>query len=424
GGQEHHVPGDRAHVPGGDRRHPRAPPRARPAAGIRARGVPRSPAVVRLDPGLASGDAAPYRGPTWCGAGRNRSPRRSGASMTTRTVRVLVASALEPQLIDRIRAVDERLEIVYRADLLGSPRYPGDHTAPVTRTPAQAAEWTALVAEAEVMFDVDRPTVADLPRQASRLRWVQLSSSGVGQLVERMRLGTSPIVVTNAAGVHATPLAEFVLFARLYSGKRIPHVLADQRRHHWDRFALDTLPGKTLGIVGLGQVGRAIARLARGAGLRIVAVRRTAGTPSDIPEVDAVYPPEGLRRLLAESDYVVLIVPFTPETTGLLGEAELALMKPGAVLINIARGQLVDEPALIRALRSGHLGGAALDVFAQEPLAADSLLWDLPNVLVTPHSMSTAYNENAVLVDLFCDNLRRYLGGEPMRNVMDRGRGY
>jgi glyoxylate/hydroxypyruvate reductase len=343
----------------------------------------------------------------------------------TPMVRVLIASWLEPFLIDRIRGVDRRLEVVYRSDLLGLPRYPGDHTAPVTRTPAQAAEWAALVALAEVMFDVDRASSGDLPRQAPRLRWVQLSSSGVGQLVERTGLGASPIVVTNAAGVHATALAEFVLFAMLYFAKRMPRVLADQRRRHWERFALDTLPGKTLGVVGLGQVGHAIARVARGAGLRVVAVRRTAGgTGSDLPDVAVVYPQSGLGALLAESDYVVLIVPFTPDTAGLLGTRELALMKLGAVLINIARGQLVDEPALIHALRSGHLGGAALDVFATEPLPANSALWDLPNVLVTPHSMSTALGENEALVELFCENLRRYLGSEALRNVFDRGRGY
>jgi glyoxylate/hydroxypyruvate reductase A len=344
--------------------------------------------------------------------------------VTTRTVWVLIASALESPLIDRIRAVDRRLDVVYRADLVGQPRYPGDHTAPVTRSPAQAAEWAALVAEAEVMFDVDRASLGDLARQAPRLRWVQLSSSGVGHLVERMGPADRPIVVTNAAGVHATPLAEFVLFAMLYFAKRMPRVLADQRRHHWERFALDTLPGKTLGIVGFGHVGRAIARLARGAGLRIVAVRRTSSDPSGSPDADAVYPPAGLRALLHESDYVALIVPLTPETTGLLGKAELSATKPGAVLINVGRGQLVDEPALVDALRSGHLGGAALDVFASEPLPASSPLWDLPNVLVTPHSMSTALGENELMVDLFCDNLRRYLAGEALRNVFDRERGY
>jgi glyoxylate/hydroxypyruvate reductase len=346
--------------------------------------------------------------------------------MTTRAVRVLIASALEAPLIERIRAVDPRLDIVYRPELIGRPRYPGDHTAPATRTPAQAAEWAALVAEAEVMFDLDRATERDLARQAPRLRWIQLSSSGVGQIVTSMGLGDAPVVVTNAAGLHATPLAEFVLFAMLYFAKRMPRVLADQRRHHWERFALDTLPGKTLGIVGFGQVGRAIARLARPLGLRVLAVRRTAGhaVQSVDAGADAIYPPSSLRTLLAESDYVALIVPFTPETAGLLGKAELAAMKPGAVLINIGRGQLVDEAALIEALRSGHLGGAALDVFAREPLPADSPLWDMPNVLVTPHSMSTALDENTRMVELFCDNLRRYLGGQALRNVFDRARGY
>jgi glyoxylate/hydroxypyruvate reductase A len=341
-----------------------------------------------------------------------------------RTVRILIASALEPPLIERIRAVDPRLDIVYRADLIGRPRYPGDHTAPMTRTPAQAAEWASLVAEAEVMLDVDRATERDLARQAPRLRWIQLSSSGVVHIVEQMGLGDRPIVVTNAAGMHALPLAEFVLFAMLYFAKRMPRVLADQRRHHWERFALDTLPGKTLGIVGLGHVGGAIARLARSAGLRVVAVRRTAGAASESPDADAVYPPAGLRTLLGESDYVVLIVPLTPETAGLLGKAELSAMKPGAVLINIGRGQLVDEAALVESLQSGHLAGAALDVFAAEPLPKASPLWDLPNVLVTPHSMSTALDENEWLVDLFSDNLRRYLAGQPLRNVFDRARGY
>jgi len=346
--------------------------------------------------------------------------------VTTRSVRVLIASALEPPLIERIRAVDVRLDVVYRPDLIGRPRYPGDHTAPVTRTPAKAAEWAALVAAAEVLFDLDRATERDLARQAPRLRWIQLSSSGVGQIVANMGLGDAPVVVTNAAGLHATPLAEFVLFAMLYFAKRMPHVLADQRRHHWERFALDTLPGKTLGIVGFGQVGRAIARLARPVGLRVLAVRRSAGDAVQSADADAdtIYPPSGLRTLLAESDFVTLIVPFTPETAGLLGKAELAVMKPGAVLINIGRGPLVDEVALVEALRSGHLGGAALDVFAKEPLPTDSPLWDMPNVLVTPHSMSTALDENARMVDLFCDNLRRYLAGQALRNVFDRARGY
>src|SRR5262249_24655488 len=150
GGQEQLVPRDRAHVPGGHLRHPRAPRGARPAAGLRAPDVPRPPAVVRVDPGLTGGHAAPRRGTCRPRALRQRSNRQAGASVSARTVRVLIASALESPLIERVRAVDARLDVVYRADLLGLPRYPGDHTAPATRTAAQAAEWTALVAEAEV----------------------------------------------------------------------------------------------------------------------------------------------------------------------------------------------------------------------------------------------------------------------------------
>jgi phosphoglycerate dehydrogenase-like enzyme len=205
----------------------------------------------------------------------------------------------------------------------------------------------------------------------------------------------------------------------------MPRVVADQRAHRWERFAGEHIRGRTLGVVGLGRVGREVARLARAAGMRVVAIRRSTGGAGTVAEgVDALYGSAQLPLLLAESDYVALTVPLTTETAGLIGEAELLAMKPGAVLVNVSRGAVVDESALIRVLQAGHLRGAALDVFAVEPLPPESPLWDLPNVLVTPHSMSTAVGENALVVDLFCDNLRRYLAGEPLRNVFDRARGY
>src|SRR5688572_18184379 len=190
-------------------------------------------------------------------------------------VRLLIASYLEPEHVERIRTVSPRLDVVYRPDLLGRPRYVADHTAPATRTPAQEAEWLSLLADAEVMFDVYRPSSPNLPEQAPRLRWVQFSSSGVGQMVGQLGLAGSPVVVTNVAGVHATPLAEFVLFAVLYFAKQMPVVLADQRAHRWARFAGYDARGRTLGVVGLGAVGREVARLASGLGMRVVAIRRT-----------------------------------------------------------------------------------------------------------------------------------------------------
>jgi glyoxylate/hydroxypyruvate reductase len=341
-------------------------------------------------------------------------------------VNVLVASPLEPDLIQRIVAVDPRLEVSYRSELLGQPRYPADHFPPVNRTPEQVSEWSALLAAAEVLFDVDAPSMSsDLLTRAPHLRWIQASSSGVGQLVRRLGIVNSPVVVTNAAGIHAQPLAEFVLFAMLYFARRWPRMVAEQRAHHSERCAIETLEGKTLGIVGLGIVGRNVATLAKPLGLRIIGTRRSPGERDAAHlGVEAVYGQAGLPTLLEQSDYLVLSTPHTDETVGMVGRAQLACVKPTAVLINIARGSIVDEPALIEALQSGRLHGAALDVVAREPLSTDSPLWDLPNVLITPHSMSTALSENDRLTTLFCDNLRRYLADKPLRNVIDKVRGY
>lgn len=341
-------------------------------------------------------------------------------------VNVLIASPLDDELVARIAAVDSRLTVTYRPDLLGTPRYPGDHFPPISRTPAQEAEWARLLSEAEVMFDVDQPSVADFRRLAPRVRWIQASSSGIGEWVRRLDIVDAPIVATNAAGIHAVPLAEFVVFAMLYFAKNWPRMAAEQRAHHWERCAIDTLERKTLGIIGLGRVGRMVARLARPFGLRILGVRRapTEGEDNDQADLDAIYGPGGLTEVLRQSDYLVLCVPHTSETVGLIGRAELAMMMPTCVLINIARGTVVDELALCDALRSGRLAGAALDVVSREPLAVDSPLWSMENVIITPHSASTAMDENARLTELFCENLRRYLGGGALVNVIDKQRGY
>jgi glyoxylate/hydroxypyruvate reductase A len=337
-------------------------------------------------------------------------------------VHVLIASPLESELVQRIQAVDPRLDVVYRDDLLAPPRYPGDHHPHIQRSPEQAAEWAALLSQAEVLFDVDGPSTSNFEARVPRLRWIQASSSGIGEWVRMLGIVDSPIVVTNAAGIHSVPLAEFVLFAMLYFARSWPRLVAEQRAHHWERCAIETLEGKTLGIVGLGNVGRSVARLAKPFGVHTIGVRRSPGASED--GVDAVYGPDGLETVLRESDFLVLCVPHTSQTVGMLDASKIASIKHGAVLINIARGSVIDEPALVEALRSGQLGGAALDVVAREPLAADSPLWDMPNVLITPHSMSTGIDENERLTTLFCDNLRRYLAGQPLHNVIDKVRGY
>src|SRR5436190_6209115 len=337
------------------------------------------------------------------------------------TVNVLLASPLEPRLVERVARLDARLNVISRPELLGQPRYPGDHFPPIRRTPEQAEEWSRLLGQAEVMLDVDQPSAAEIVKLAPRLRWIQSSSSGVGEWIRRLGLVETDVVVTNAAGMHARPLAEYAVFAMLYFAKRWPRMVEEQRAHHWERCAIDTLENKTLGIIGLGRVGQTVAQLARPFGMRVIGTRRRM---DPMEHVDRVYAPDQVGELLSHSDYIVLSVPHTADTAGMIGDLQLRMVKPGAVLINIARGTIVDESALIQALRDGRLAGAALDVISHEPLSTDSPLWDMPNVLITPHSMSTAVTENEWLTDLFCDNLRRYLNGEPLRNQVDKVRGY
>jgi glyoxylate/hydroxypyruvate reductase len=336
---------------------------------------------------------------------------------------VLIATPLEPELVERIRAVDPRLHVVHRPDLIGTARFPADHHPLLDRTAAQASDWAALLAEAEVLFDVDAPNVRPgLIERAPRLRWVQATSSGIGPWVERLGLHATDVAVTNAAGIHAVPLAEFALMAMLYFAKRMPLVNANRALRRWELFAGDVVRGRTVAVIGLGGVGREVARLAHAVGMRVLGVRRRAEPGDSV--VEAVYAPSDVPRVLGESDYVVLIAPATPETESMLGEREIRAMRPGSVLINIARGSLVDEQALERALRDGHVSGAALDVLRQEPPAPDNPFWSLPNVLITPHSMSTATNENELLTELFCENLARYVSGRPLKNLIDKARGY
>ncbi|HEV2108095.1 MAG TPA: D-2-hydroxyacid dehydrogenase [Thermomicrobiales bacterium] len=259
------------------------------------------------------------------------------------------------------------------------------------------------------------------------LQWVQTTSAGVGQQVKALGLDRTDVMVTTASGIHARPLAEFVMASLLYHIKRFPMLQEEQRAHQWQRYCGEGLSGKTLALLGPGRIGREVARLASAFGMTVHALARdeNPGRAGELG-VARVFPRAELRAMLAGSDAVVLAMPQTPETEGMIGPAELAAMKRGAILINIARGTIVDEPALIDALRSGQVGFAALDVTAVEPLPADSPLWDLPNVLISPHSASTVAEENAFITERFIANLRHYLTGDldRMGPQLDKARLY
>ncbi len=343
----------------------------------------------------------------------------------TEPVRVTIAGPLEAKLVGSIRAVDSRVEVEYDPDLLPPPRFLGDHRGVdgFRRSPEDERRWREMLAVAEVLFGIPGESprgLADAVRANPGLRWVQATAAGAGEQVGAAQLTDEElarVIVTSGAGIHATPLAEFALFGMLAFAKDLPRMLADQRARRWGHYPVAELSGRTLLIVGLGQIGAQVARLAAAFGMRVVGLNRTGS--GDHPHVDELDRIDALGDRLPEADAIVISLPLTPQTTGLLDATAIARIKPGATLVNVGRGGVLDEPALIDALRSGRLAGAALDVFAIEPLAADSPLWELPNVLVSPHTAGLSVYENERLVSLFVENLRRYLRGEDLLNRVD-----
>lgn len=271
-----------------------------------------------------------------------------------------------------------------------------------------------------------------------RLSWVHSATAGVERVLTPGSRGRD-LVITNARGVFSQPIAEYCLLMILAISRRLPQLLELQRERTWQPLEGAELSDVTVGVVGLGSIGRAVAALASSFGCRVIATRRrsdagSAFAPGEEPaegqpsapalELDRVLGPDGLPELLAESDFVVLAAPLTPATENMIDASALEAMKPGAWLINIARGRLIDERALLGALRDGQIGGAVLDTFRDEPLPPSSPFYDLDNVIVTPH---TSWSSGRVLdrsVELFCANLRRYAAGEPLLNVVDPTAGY
>jgi phosphoglycerate dehydrogenase-like enzyme len=270
--------------------------------------------------------------------------------------------------------------------------------------------------------------------RAPRLNYVHSASAGVERALTPAARERG-LVITNARGVFSRPIAEYVLMMILAVSRRLPGLLELQRERTWQPLEGVELRDVTVGIVGLGSIGRAVGALATAFGCRVVAVRRHSDVSPVLASddesrslgevmLDRVGGPESMPQLLSESDFVVLAAPLTPETEDMIDEGALAMMKSSAWLINVARGRLVDERALLDALRAGRIGGAVLDTFREEPLPPTSAFYDLPNVIVTPH---TSWSSGRVLdrsVELFCDNLRRYAAGEPLLNVVDPTAGY
>lgn len=345
---------------------------------------------------------------------------------------IFISTPLEEEHVERIRSVaGNRAVVHYEPDLLPPTRYISDHggVEDFVRTPEQQERWRMRLAEAEFLWDV--PPLRSLPdwspetpmAWAPNLRWVQTTSSGVGVLVKSLRLAETDVTISTARGVHAEPLSEFALMAILMHFRKLLHLQVEQAAHRWTRYCGEGLSSKSVLIVGTGEIGHRTAVVCKGMGMSVLATSRSLKDEEGAKRgYDRVFPFNELTSALAEADAVVICLPHTTSTENLFGASAFAAMKPDAVLVNIGRGKVIDEDAMIEALQKEQIGFAALDVTAIEPLPEDSPLWDLSNVLISPHSASTVLEENRRITDIFVHNLECLLGGRPddLRNVFDK----
>jgi phosphoglycerate dehydrogenase-like enzyme len=278
----------------------------------------------------------------------------------------------------------------------------------------------ALLAEAEIFVGFFPPP--NLLKRAPNLKWVQLMSAGADRLL-KSEIWQSKITITGVSGIHATPISEYVLGTMLLFAKQSLRSFRSMQEHKYHRFTPQLLRGSTVGIIALGHIGKQVARLAKAFGMRVLAVDELRGTKIT-RNVDKMLPVSHLQKMLADSDFVVSCVPLTPKTNKLIGEKELRAMKKTAYLINISRGGIIDEEALISALDGKWIAGAGLDVTVSEPLPACSRLWEFESVILTPHISGGQENYMTLAIALFCENLKRYLNKKKMINVISRKRGY
>src|SRR5215831_14841488 len=289
-----------------------------------------------------------------------------------------------------------------------------------------AEAFTNLAPEAEVIFNwsASGKLLREVYSMSPRVKWIHSRSAGLdGQLFKE--LVESHVPLTNGRGVFSQSLGEFALAAMLHFAKDVRRMIRNQEAGRWEQFDIAEISGKTLGIVGYGDIGRAVATRARAMGMRILAIKRHGPPLYNVdPLVDHIYKPEDRIEMLRRAHYIVASAPLTPETRGMIGEAEFAAMMPEAVVINLGRGPVIDEPAMIRALREKRIRGAALDVFDKEPLPEGHPFYSLPNVLLSPHCADHTPDWTEQAMRFFLAQFQRYAAGQPLQNVVKKELGY
>jgi phosphoglycerate dehydrogenase-like enzyme len=342
---------------------------------------------------------------------------KKGDFALPKTVSVLISNPYALPYVEAIAAVDPRVRVLPVYTPTGSPN--SDDWPK-----AEGAALDALLAEAEVILGW--APAAEWLDKMPHLKWLQLSSAGADRVIKAGLFDKRPdLLLTTASGVHEIPISEHILASILHFSRGFYKAVRNQPLHKWERFTAGEAEGHTVCFIGYGPIARRASALCKAVDMKAVAVRASLlEQQPGFEAIDRFYPLSDLNEAIAMADYVVVAAPHTPTSERMIGPAQFAAMKPTAVLVNISRGALVDEPAMIDALKEGRIAGAALDVFVQEPLPPASPLWDLPNVLITPHNAGSNPNYDKRVVELFCGNLGRYLRGETLKNLVIKERGY
>ncbi len=346
-------------------------------------------------------------------------------SMTLNHLTVAIAVPLEAEHVEAIRAANPSVTVLYEADLLPPERFPADHAGDPAfkRTVEQETRYWNMLRSADVLYGIPNESPAGLAAIASseKLQWIQAMAAGAGGSVKAANLSAEDLArikVTSSAGVHALPLAEFAIMGALNGLKGSADLAADQAAKHWPELRTPTrlASGSHVVITGLGEIGLETARLARALGMTVSGTKRQV---EPIEGIDKVTDAAGLPELVATADIVINTLPGTPYTEKMIDAGIFRAMKPGTILVNVGRGTVIDEDALLEALNNGTISYACLDVFAVEPLPATSPLWEHPRVLVSPHTSALSAAENRLIAERFMDNLQRFQSGTGLLHAVD-----
>ncbi len=345
--------------------------------------------------------------------------------MTRNNLTVAIAVPLEAELVQAIRAANPAVTVLYESELLPPERFPADHGGDPSfqRTPEKEARYWEMLRNADILYGFPNESPAGLASIASsgKLQWIQAMTAGAGGTVKAANLSADDlarITVTSSAGIHALPLAEFAMMGALNGLKRTPELAADQDARNWPELRKPTrlASGSRVVITGLGEIGLETARLARALGMNVSGTKRKVEA---IEGIDTVTDTAGLPGLLATADVLINTLPGTPNTEKMINAVVFNAMKPGTILVNVGRGTVVDEDALLEALNNGQLSYACLDVFAVEPLPDTSPLWQHPRVMVSPHTSALSATENRLIAERFIENLKRFQAQEPLLHTVD-----